>query len=52
MANLGDVLPNNESMNQKPVRPLEAIINEASKHYMIKISVSKQTLLAPVHCLN
>ncbi|TEY48283.1 hypothetical protein BOTCAL_0296g00030 [Botryotinia calthae] len=35
-------------MDQKPVRPLEAIINKASKHYMIKISQSSsQTAGAP-----
>ena len=52
MANSGGVLPNNESMDQRPVRPLEAIINDASKRYMFKISVSIQTLLVPVHGLN
>ncbi|KAK6610380.1 hypothetical protein H4I95_03439 [Botrytis cinerea] len=48
MANSGGVLPNNESMDQRPVRPLEAIINDASKRYMFKISQSSsQTAGAP-----
>ncbi|KAM0131401.1 hypothetical protein ACHAO1_007407 [Botrytis cinerea] len=48
MANSGGVLPNNESMDQRPVRPLEAIINDASKRYMFKMSQSfSQTAGAP-----
>ncbi|TGO54047.1 hypothetical protein BCON_0113g00070 [Botryotinia convoluta] len=40
MTNSNSVLPNNQSMDQGPVRPLEAIINKASKHYNIKANAS------------
>ncbi|TGO29883.1 hypothetical protein BPAE_0010g00680 [Botrytis paeoniae] len=40
MTNSNSILPNDQSMDQRPERPLEAIINNASKHYIIKSNAS------------
>ncbi|KAF5874089.1 uncharacterized protein Bfra_004096 [Botrytis fragariae] len=48
MTSSNNTLPDNQSMDQRPEKPLEAIINNASKHYMIKINASSsQSANAP-----